>query len=209
MSVNRNMIYGIVAAVCLVAGLGAIDVYLLYHGSGETAGALSPVPSASVGGPFALQDGDGKTVTDQTYRGKWELIFFGYTFCPDVCPTTLSAVADALEKLGPLAGQVQPLFITIDPKRDTEEVVGAYVKNFDPRIVGLTGSPEAVAAAAKSYQVYYAPQKTGNGPDDYLMDHSAALYLMNPDGKFVRIFGNSVTGDQLVEKLRTLLSSPS
>jgi protein SCO1/2 len=208
MSTNRNVIYGIVAAVCLVAGLGAIDVYLLYHGVDDAAGS-SPSPNVSVGGPFALQDGDGKTVTDQTYRGKWELVFFGYTFCPDVCPTTLSAVADALEKLGPLASQVQPLFITVDPKRDTPEVIGAYVKNFDPRIVGLTGSPEAVGAAAKQYQVYYAPQKTGDGPDDYLMDHSAALYLMNPQGGFVRIFGSNVTGDQLVDKLRPLLSPNS
>jgi protein SCO1 len=209
MPTNRNLTLGIVAAICLVAGLGAIDVYLLYHPSDDAAGASSPVPDVSVGGPFALQDPEGKTVTDQTFRGKWELVFFGYTFCPDVCPTTLSAVADALDKLGPLASQVQPLFITIDPKRDTPEVIGAYVKNFDPRIVGLTGGSDAIAAAAKQYQVYYAPQKTGAGPDDYLMDHSAALYLMNPRGGFVRIFGSNVTGDQLADKLRPLLSPVS
>jgi protein SCO1 len=208
MLAKRNLIYGIVAAVCLVVGLGAIDVYLLFYGSGS-AGSPSALPGVSVGGPFALQDVDGKTVTDQTYRGKWELIFFGYTYCPDVCPTTLSAMAAALDKLGPLSGQVQPLFITIDPKRDTPPVVDAYVKNFDPRIVGLTGSADAIATAAKGYQVYYAPQKTGDGPDDYLMDHSAALYLMNPKGEFVRIFGSDVSADQLADKLRPLLSPVS
>lgn len=203
---NRNLTYGIVAGVAIVALLGSIEAYLLFNGAPDAPPSLAPI---TVGGPFSLTDQKGETVTDHTYRGKWELVFFGYTFCPDVCPTTLSAIAQALDKLGPLAAKVQPLFITVDPKRDTKEVIGNYVKNFDPRIVGLTGNPDAIAAAAKQYKVYYAPQKTGNGPDDYLMDHSAAVYLMNPDGAFVRMFGANVSGDQLADTLRPLISKPS
>lgn len=136
-----------------------------------------PAPSA-IGGPFSLTATDGSTVTDKTYAGRWELIYFGYTFCPDACPTALSDVTLALEKLGPRASQVQPLLITVDPKRDTQLALADYLKSFDPRIVGLTGSEAQTTATAAAYHVYVKPQSEGGG--DYLVDHSAYVYVMDP-----------------------------
>jgi protein SCO1/2 len=122
---------------------------------------LGPFPAAGAetGGPFALVDPAGRTFTDTSFRGKWELIYFGYTFCPDLCPTTFAVISDALDRLGPLAERLQPIFVTLDPKRDTPAVVGAYVKAIDPRILGLTGSPAAIDAAARQYHVCYQIEK--------------------------------------------------
>lgn len=139
----------------------------------------------SIGGPFTLTDGAGREITDAAFRGKYVLVYFGYTFCPDVCPTTLTQVEDALGKLGPKAKRLQALFITVDPKRDTPAVVGAYAKAFGPGIEGLTGTPEQIARVAREYRVYYAEHRTGPGPGDYTMDHSSILYLMGPDGRFI------------------------
>jgi protein SCO1 len=161
--------------------------------------ANSPI---TIGGPFTLTAPDGTTVTEQTYRGKWLLVFFGFTSCPDTCPTALLDIAAALEKLGPAADKVQPLFITVDPQRDTPVVIGDYTRSFDPRIIGLTGTPEQIAAVAREYGAYYAPRKIGPGPEDYVMDHSSYLYLMDPEGKFVRGFDADTPGDRLAEVVR-------
>lgn len=123
---------------------------------------------------------DFETVTDQTYRDKWMLIYFGHTFCPDAWPTALSNISGALAKLGPEALRVERLFIAVDPKRDTPKVMADYLQSFDPRIVGLTGSQAQTDSAAKAYRVYVAPQKGDR--DDYLADHSAYLYVVNPQG---------------------------
>ena len=160
----------------------------------------------TVGGPFALIDGDGHAVTDKTWRGKYLLVYFGYTFCPDVCPTTMTNVADAMDKLGAKADRLQPLFITVDPKRDTPEVVKRYAAAFGPRFVGLTGSAEQIAAAAKEYRVYYAEHRTGPGPDDYSMDHSSVLYLMSPEGKFIAPLRADQAGADMATALTKLLS---
>jgi len=165
---------------------------------------LIATSSPAVGGPFALMATDGKTVTDQTYRGKWLFIYFGYTFCPDACPTALTNMSAALDKLGPEAANLQPLFITVDPRRDTREAMADYMKSFDSRIVGLTGTEQQIASVAHAYRVYYAPQKTGG--DDYLVDHSAAIYLMNPAGKFVRVFAGDLSGDRMADQLRKLMN---
>jgi protein SCO1/2 len=141
--------------------------------------------AASVGGPFALQDGNGRTVTDRDLRGRWLLVYFGYTSCPDACPTTLTEVATAMDKLGEHADQVQPVFISVDPQRDTPQVVKDYVAAFTPKLLGLTGTPEQVAQVAREYRVYYAIHRSGGGPGDYSVDHSSLLYLMGPDGRFV------------------------
>jgi protein SCO1/2 len=167
-----------------------------------TRAATSPV---TIGGPFTLSTLDGTTVTDQTYRGKWLVVYFGYTFCPNSCPTTLLAVAMALKKLGPDAAKVQPLFITIDPQRDTPKVMRQYVESFDSRIVGLTGTPQQIAAAAQEYGAYYVRHATGSGPDAYVMDHSTYLYIMDPRGKFVRAFNPDTSGDGIADALRALL----
>jgi protein SCO1/2 len=160
----------------------------------------------TVGGPFSLVDGDGKPVTDRTWRGKYMLVYFGYTFCPDVCPTTLSAVADALDKLGPKAARIQTLFITVDPKRDTPPVVKQYAAAFSPEMIGLTGSAAQIAAVAKAYRVYYAEHRTGPGPDDYSMDHSSVLYLMGPDGRFLAPVRADQTGAEIAAVLAKLVS---
>jgi protein SCO1/2 len=164
-----------------------------------------PQGVVQIGGPFALTDSDGQTVTDRSFRGKWMLVYFGYTYCPDVCPTTLNEIAEVLARLGDGAKAITPVFITVDPERDTTAVLRAFVKAFDPRIVGLTGSPAAIAAAAKAYKVYYEKSKTGNGPQDYLVDHTALIYLMRPDGRFETYFSPDATADDIVRGLRRLI----
>jgi protein SCO1/2 len=142
----------------------------------------------SIGGPFSLVDQDGRTVTDADLEGKPTLIYFGYTFCPDVCPTTLLLMETAAEKLGPDGPKkVNLVFITIDPDRDTPKLMKGYVGNFGPTIEGLTGTPEQIAAVAKAYRVYYqkVPGKDGA---PYLMDHSSIIYLLDRRGRFVTHF---------------------
>jgi protein SCO1/2 len=193
---NRTVyaVIGLLVAVLLLAAGG----YLFLSGS-QPAGL-------TVGGPFSLIDGDGKPVTDQTWHGKYMLVYFGYTFCPDVCPTTLTNLADALDKLGAKADRIQPLFITVDPKRDTPDVVKQYAAAFGPRIIGLTGSAEQIATAAKEYRVYYAEHRTGPGPDDYSMDHSSVLYLMGPDGRFIAPLRADQSGPELATALTKFIS---
>jgi protein SCO1 len=186
--------------------IGLLMVVLLLAAGGYVFLSGHQPAALTVGGPFSLIDGDGKPVTDKTWRGKYMLVYFGYTFCPDVCPTTLSAVADALDKLGSKADSIAPLFITVDPKRDTAPVVKQYAAAFGPRIVGLTGSPEQIAEAAKAYRVYYAEHRTGTGPDDYSMDHSSVLYLMGPDGRFIAPMRADQTGPELAAALTKLMS---
>ena len=157
-----------------------------------------------IGGHFALSTPEGRRVTDTTFRGKWLLVYFGYTSCPDVCPTTLSAMALALDKLGPLADKVQPVFITVDPERDTAKIVGEYVKDFDPRFVGLVGSPQEIGTAAEQFHVYYRVRQLGN--NEYVVDHSSFIYLIDPNGAFVRLLTGDLPGHQLADELRKLMS---
>jgi protein SCO1 len=156
----------------------------------------------TVGGPFTLTAPDGETVTDQTYRGKWLLVYFGYRSCPDSCPTALFEIATALRKLGRDAAMLQPIFITIDPQRDTPEVMGEYSQSFDPRIVGLTGTAQQIDAVSNAYGAYFVRRKTGPGAQDYLMDHSIYIYLMSPQGEFVRGFDTSWSGDRIAAAVR-------
>src|ERR1700757_1971257 len=168
--------------------------------------ARATTSSVTIGGPFSLTAPDGATVTDQTYRGKWLLVYFGYTFCPSSCPTTMLAVSMALKKLGPDAAQVRPLFITVDLERDTPKVMQQYIESFDPRIVGLTGTPQQIAAAAHEYGAYYVRHSIGPGPNDYVVDHSTYLYVMDPRGRFVRAFDPNASGDQIADVLHTLVA---
>lgn len=170
------------------------------------AGAASVPGSVSIGGPFHLTDDKGDAVTDATYRGRWMLVFFGYTNCPDECPLTLRKMATVLKDLGPLAAHVAPLFITVDPTRDTPDRLARYIENFDPRIIGLTGSSDQIAAVANSYRVYYSPEEHEKSGAD-LVGHSTFLYLMDPSGKFSAVFPQDVTTAKLVEALRTKLAS--
>ena len=174
-------------------------------------GAPGPVSSpgdavaAPPGGPFTLQDGDGRSVSDSDFRGKFMLVYFGYTFCPDACPTTLSEVANALDRFGAKADHIRAIFITVDPKRDTAAVVKRYAAAFNPRLIGLTGSQEQIDKVAKAYRVYHVEHRTGPGPDDYSIDHSSVLYLMGPDGKFMVGLRGDLTSAEIVNELRKLM----
>jgi protein SCO1 len=191
--------------------LGTIRLLILLSVSSAAALVMRqpPAPAATsavtIGGPFTLSTPDGTTVTDQTYRGKWLLVYFGYTFCPNSCPTTLLEIAAALKKLGPDAAKVQPLFITIDPLRDSPEVMQQYTQSFDPRIVGLSGTEQQISSVAHEYGAYYVRHRTGPNSRDYVMDHSTYLYVMNPDGKFVSAFDSGATADRIADTLRKLL----
>jgi protein SCO1 len=158
---------------------------------------------APLGGAFALVDGDGRQVTDQTFRGKWLMVFFGYTHCPDVCPTTLSDIAQALDQLGPLASQIQPLFVTVDPERDDPATMRDYTQAFGTRILGLTGSPAQIAAIAKAYHVYYAKHPEGTG---YSMDHSAIVYVMRPDGTPAGFLTPDIGASAIADKLKAIVA---
>ncbi len=158
-----------------------------------------------IGGPFTLTDNTGKRVTDKDYRGRYMLVFFGFTSCPDICPAGLQLMAGALEKLGPKAERITPIFISVDPERDTPEKLQAYVKNFDPRLVGLTGTPEEIAAIAKAYKVFYAKVPNKERPGDYSMDHTSIIYVMNGEGEFVTHFTPQASVDELAARLGKLL----
>jgi protein SCO1/2 len=141
---------------------------------------------AAVGGPFKLIDQNGKTVSDQDLKGRPFLVFFGFTHCPDVCPTTLFDVSEMLRALGPDADRTRALFITVDPERDTPAVMKDYLSSFDPHLSGLTGDPAAIATVAKAYRVYYKKVPLDGG--EYTMDHTAIVYLMDKEGRFVSPF---------------------
>ena len=159
----------------------------------------------TIGGPFTLVDQDGRTVTEAAFKGKPTLIYFGFTFCPDVCPTSLLLMETALEKLGPdAASKVNLVFITVDAERDTPALLKGYVTNFGPTFIGLTGTPEQVAAAARAYRVYYqkVPGKDG-GP--YLMDHSSIVYLLDRNGRFVTHFTHDAKAEAIAAAVGRLL----
>jgi protein SCO1/2 len=159
-----------------------------------------------IGGPFKLIDDRGHVVTDADYRGRWMLVFFGYTNCPDECPLTLQKMAAALKAFGPLADRIAPLFITVDPARDTPSRLASYLENFDTRIVGLTGSNEQITEAAKAYRIYYAPAEHEQSGAD-IVSHSTFLYLMNPNGKIDSLFNQDVDAHKLADTLRMRLST--
>ncbi len=161
--------------------------------------------SVSIGGPFHLTDDKGHAVTAADYRGRWMVVYFGYTDCPDDCPLTLQKMAVALRKLGPLAEKVAPLFITVDPARDTPVRLASYLGNFDPRIVGLTGSDAQIATAAKAYRVYYSPAEHEKSGAD-IVGHSTFVYLMNPAGKFDALLPSDVDAEKLAATLRAKLA---
>lgn len=194
MHLARSLLIGATLALLVVVGL-LVNELVNRGGSGPDGG------SALVGGPFTLVDQDGQTVTDRDFRGRWMLVYFGYTFCPDVCPTELQVMADALDRLGEQAGKVQPVFVTVDPARDTPEVLKDYTANFGHGMVGLTGSPDQVSEAAKAYRVYFRKAEV-EGSSGYLMDHSSVIYLMDPKGQFATHFPHGSTPEAVVEELR-------
>ncbi len=194
MLTRRQTMWAAPAAV-LAAGAG-LGGYLLQRRSAARV--------AGIGGPFTLVDGQGATVTDATFAGKWMLVYFGYTHCPDACPTALQDMANALDLLDPpQRSKVALVFITVDPERDTPAVMKEYVSNFAAPIAALSGSAEQIAKAAKEYRVYYAKHPTDGG--GYEMDHSSVIYVMNPDGEFVANFTHETPPAQIAARLKTLV----
>jgi protein SCO1/2 len=190
------LILGVGAAI-LAAGL-AIALWSL-----TTGGPLQSVGTASIGGDFTLVDQNGKTRHAEDFRGKLMLIYFGYTYCPDVCPTELQAMGEAVDLLGEKQDAVVPIFVTIDPERDTSEQLRLYAGSFHPRLVALTGTKEQVAAAARAYKVYFAKRPQEGG--DYLMDHSSFVFLMGRDGKYLMHFGPGTTPEQMAAAIEKRL----
>ncbi len=162
--------------------------------------AQNPDPLAGrFGGPFALTASDGRRVTDRDFAGRFMLVYFGYTRCPDVCPVDLLVMAEALKALGPDAARIQPLFITVDPARDTPASLADYAGSFDPRILGLSGSEEEIAAALRAYKVHRVKYIPAGHPEDYGIDHSSLTYLMGPDGVFRTLIPHGGKSERMKE----------
>jgi protein SCO1/2 len=178
-------------------GIALVAAYLALVEAGPS--ALSP---SAIGGPFSLVAQDGRTVTDADFKGEPTLVFFGYTHCPDICPTTLFEMSQVFQKLGS-GKQVAGLFITVDPERDTPAMMKDYLSNFDPRIVGLSGTREAIDPVLKEYRVYSHKVPTDDG--DYSMDHSAIVYLMDKQGRFVNAFNLDQPVDAAAQQLQAYL----
>jgi len=190
----------LLALGAFVAGLALFSaVIFIVTGRGP-----SPIAMPStVGGPFKLVDQNDKPITDQDMMGRPFLVFFGFTHCPDVCPTTLFEVSEIFRALGPDAKDVRALFVTVDPERDTPPVLKDYLSSFDPRIIGVTGDEASVAAAEKAYRVYAKKVPTDGG--GYTMDHTAIVYLMNKDGRFVMPFNMKRRPDEAAADLKRYL----
>ena len=199
----RTRLLSFIIAGFLIGALTAATVLVLT--APRSGNVVQSSGTALIGGPFSLIGADGKTVTDQDFRGRYMLVFFGFTHCPDICPAELQVIAEALDRLGDKARKIVPIFITVDPERDDPEAMGEYVKSFGPNFVGLTGSPEAIAAAAKAYRVAYTKVENKESPENYSVDHSALVYLMDPNGQFLAHFPYGTGAQEMAEKLARFL----
>ncbi|MDE2560871.1 MAG: SCO family protein [Sphingomonadales bacterium] len=204
---NRRAMAAPVSKYCraaLSAAVAATLVLLVPACSSGTSDADAPLAGAKIGGPFTLVGKDGRTVRYSDFDGKYRILYFGYTFCPDICPTDLQNMMQGYRifaKAHPdLASDVVPIFITVDPARDTPKVMGEYAANFGPQLVGLTGTSGEIAAAAKEWAVYYRKQP-GTSPGSYLMDHSVATYLMGRDGKPLALLPADRNGKEVAAEM--------
>lgn len=196
----RVRILAIVGAVAVGVALGlAATVWLVPQGGRA---AFAP---AAIGGAFTLTDQTGRTRTDRDFRGRLMLVTFGYTHCPDVCPLTVAAIGETLDQLGPQADQVAGIFVSVDPQRDTPEVLRGYVASVSDKMVALTGTPEQVAAAARAYRVYFRLGSDAATNPNYSVDHTALFYLMDRDGRFVQHFTHQAQPDAMVAAIRRAL----
>lgn len=193
----RRWLFPVLAvAALLVAGALGFRA-LLPPAQSEDQTAQGEVP---IGGPFSLVDQTGQRVTNEDFKGRFMLVYFGYTFCPDVCPLGLQTIAQALDALPPdQQERIVPLFVTVDPARDTVEVMREYVTSFHPRLVGLTGSEDEIKSTLSAYRVY--AQKADPEEGSYLVDHSTFTYLMSPEGRYVTHFGHATTAEEMTARL--------
>lgn len=200
----RGRFLTVIVAGFLIGALAGAAALIVTRA--PTGPEVATTGTALIGGPFTLVGRDGKTVTDRAFRGKYMLVFFGFTHCPDICPAELQVMSAALDELGPKANEIIPIFITLDPERDTPQAVADYVMNFSPRFVGLTGSHEQIAEAAKAYRVTYSKfQQDATKPDDYTIDHSALVFLLGTDGEYLTHFAYGTPAAKMAETLRRYL----
>lgn len=198
--------------LALLVGLaaGVMTAVLITILSDQTSGPTTAATGkALIGGPFNLVDPSGKRVTDKDFAGRPMLVYFGFTHCPDVCPSGLQVIAAALDRLGDKSKDLAPIFITVDPERDTPEVLGKYVASFHKGIVALSGSPDDIAAVTKAYRVYAKKTPDEKNPGEYSVDHSSFMYLMDKNGQFVKHFPHSVDAEKLADELTKALQAPA
>lgn len=199
-----------IAAILSASWLGCGTIAASAQGSSRSAAELMDAVMWNrepIGGGFELNDHTGKPRTERDFRGQLLLVYFGFTFCPDICPTDLQAIGLAMNQLGERGAQVQPLFITLDPKRDTAEHLAQYVPMFHPKLIGLTGSAAAIHQAADAYRVYYKRVEFEN-KTDYTVDHSAFIYLMDRDGNYLGFFPPGTSAEQIVGVIKPHLKNP-
>jgi len=198
----KKLLPALVAACALTVSIAACDKL---PGKQQVAFQNTDVTGLDYAKGFSLTDHTGKPRTLADFRGKVVVVFFGYTQCPDVCPTTMAEMASVMQKLGPLADQVQVLFITLDPERDTQQLLASYVPAFDKRFIGLRGTPEQTAKTAKEFKVFYA-KVPGSDPNSYTIDHTAGSYVFDRDGRLRLFIRHGQGPDPIVHDLRQLLS---
>lgn len=187
----------------IIAGIALSELVIGGAENRNPGGSSAGAPS--VGGPFTLVNHHGETVTEQDFRGRFMLLYFGFTFCPDICPTELGVMAAAVNALGEKGEQVTPVLITIDPERDTPEVLARYVALFHPRLVGLTGTAEQMDAAARAWHVYYGRVEDESVSEAYTMDHSSIVFLMGPDGEYLKLFRPQTPPDEMAREIAKYL----
>jgi protein SCO1/2 len=193
-----TVLVGISVALALLAAV------LTWRSGGQGGGfGTDRRAAAPLGGPFTLVDQTGHVRTDRDFRGRWVLVYFGYTSCPDVCPTTLQEIADALHRMGPQAARVVPLFVTLDPERDRPAILAKYVAAFGPEFVGLTGTTAQITSVAHAYRVYYEKRPLPGG--GYSVDHASTIYLMAPDGRFVTLLDGQESAAVMAKDLSSRL----
>jgi protein SCO1/2 len=203
MALSRGLRIGLFIVAGFIIGAGS--ALALFPQAWQQVFVSASGGKALIGGPFVLTDQNGKQVTDKDFRGRFMLVYFGFTFCPDVCPSALQVMAAALDKLGPKAAKITPIFITIDPERDTPDKMAQYVQSFDPRLVGLTGSPDEIAAVTKEYRVYAKKVDDPKSTAGYTMDHSSIIYVMGPDGSYRTHFTHTTNVDAMAAHLAKML----
>lgn len=215
---GRKVGIGITISVIIVAALVGVGIRYFVDSEQKSviigmSGTVKSSGTARIGGKFSMVDHRGRQVTDRDFHGKFMLIFFGYTFCPDVCPTELQTMSEVLDSLGGAAEKIQPVFATIDPERDTAAVLADYLSNFHARFIGLTGTAEQIKDTARTFGVYYSRVKSRNAPDsdpdrdkEYLMNHSSYIFLMDGNGKFRAAFRAGIAHDGMVRRIRAELA---
>lgn len=198
---KKNLIILLSAFITFALGMGYyVSTYV------QPAKTSTQTGNALLGGDFTLTSHKGQSIDTKQFRGKYIMVYFGYSFCPDICPTALENMSEAMMRLADIGHKIQPIFVTVDPDRDTVQQLETYIQSFHPRFLALTGTKKALDKAIKAYRVY-AQKVDDEGASDYLVDHSSIVYIMGPDGKYVAHFSHKTPGEEMAFKLREIIKS--